>query len=451
MSAPTSQMINGQEYVLTFNDEFNDTQDNFWDGMGSDGVWSTSFSPHLDDTRYLASNNEQQYYVDASFNEATPDLVSPFTETGGNLEIQASPLTAEQQLQADGQTYSSGLLTTEMSFKAKSGYIEMRADIPAQTGFWTAFWLLPADGDWSSEIDVFEVLGQNGDTVHTNIWVDGVSNELAINDTGAGDGFHTYGLMWDDTGTKWYIDGVLVRESSVTITEEMFLATGLAVEGWAGATDGTTDFSDTYKIDYIRVYELESDADRNEAIMDGQFVSQKLNSKADDVMFGSRWDDFLQGDELTNKMYGKKGDDHLDGAAGDDELFGQDGHDMLFGGSGNDKLVGGKGNDMLTAGSGTDHLWGGKWKEDGSEDVFVFDTDSDKNFVHDFEVGTDRIDLSATSFNWSLLSSVLQDHGWATKIGLQSVGGDYGDMVYLVGIAASDLTEDDFILNDLIA
>lgn len=451
MSVPTSQMINGQEYVLTFNDEFNDMEDNFWDGMGSDGVWSTSFSPHLDDTRYLADNNEKQYYVDASFDEETPDLVSPFTETGGNLEIQATPLTAQQKQQADGQTYSSGLLTSEMSFKAKSGYIEMHADIPAQTGFWTAFWLLPADGDWTSEIDVFEVLGHNGETVHTNIWVEGVADELAINDTGAGDGFHTYGLMWDDTGTKWYIDGVLVRESSVTVTEEMFLATGLAVEGWAGATDETTDFNDTFKIDYIRVYELESDNDRNEAIMDGQFASQKLHSKADDVMFGSRWTDYLTGDGDANKMYGKKGDDILDGAGGSDELFGQTGDDVLSGGSGNDKLIGGKGEDKLIAGSGTDHLWGGKWKEDGSEDVFVFDTDSDKNFIHDFEVGVDKIDLSATSMSWDTLLDVFQDHGWASKIGLQAVGGDYGDMIYLVGIATSDLREDDFILNDLIA
>ena len=55
---------NGETYVLTFNDEFNGSTVAYWTGHGKGGVWSTSYSPHLEDSRTNASNGELQYYVD---------------------------------------------------------------------------------------------------------------------------------------------------------------------------------------------------------------------------------------------------------------------------------------------------------------------------------------------------------------------------------------------------
>ncbi|MEO1550640.1 MAG: family 16 glycosylhydrolase [Pseudomonadota bacterium] len=436
----------GQTYVLTFQDEFDGNSGSYWQGFGSDGIWSTSYSPHLEDMRWLTSNNEQQFYVDPD----DPNLASPFTVSGGVMTIHASELTAAEQAFSDGQDYASGLLTTEMTFGATSGYIEISADIPDQVGFWSSFWLLPADGDWSSEIDVFEILGHDADTVYTNAWVDGVGHSVAIDDTDAGNGFHTYGLQWDDTGIEWFIDGQLVRSSTTTITEEMYLSLSLAVGGWAGDTDATTDFTDGMSIDYVRVYELDSNPDRNEAILAGDsFKPSKKHggTDADNTLFGSRWADELDGMDGNDLIYARKGDDTVTGGSGNDEIYGERGNDTLLGEAGDDKLIGGKGSDVLEGGAGTDHLWGGSYGSDTSGDTFVFTLDNGKDFVHDYTAGSDLIDLTAFNTDWASVQSAIVDVGWATKLEFGHLGEDWTDMAYLIGVDAVDLSASDFIFD----
>ena len=68
----------------------------------------------------------------------------------GAVEIKASQLTAEESTLAQGQNYSSGLLTSQMTFTADSGYVEIRADMPEQQGFWSSLWMLPIDGGWTA-------------------------------------------------------------------------------------------------------------------------------------------------------------------------------------------------------------------------------------------------------------------------------------------------------------
>ncbi|MFC0708942.1 right-handed parallel beta-helix repeat-containing protein [Azorhizophilus paspali] len=84
-------------------------------------------------------------------------------------------------------------------------------------------------------------------------------------------------------------------------------------------------------------------------------------------------------------------------------LRGTDGDDRLIGGAANEQLLGGDGDDLLDGGAGVDRLTGG----DGA-DIFRFSALDDsyrtasESFVDrifDFEVGTDRIDLSALGFS----------------------------------------------------
>lgn len=439
--------INNEDYVLTFADEFNGSSTRYWKGFNNNGVWATSFSPHEDDTRWIAANNELQHYTD-------PDdgvIASPFTVGGGVIEIKASELTATEQALAGGQLYSSGLLTTEMTFAASSGYIEIRADIPDEQGFWSAFWLLPADGDWSSEIDIAEILGSNTDAVHTNVWDDGTMDEQIIA-TEVGDGFHTYGLLWTETTIEWQIDGVTVRTEANTVDEAMFLALGLAVGGWDGGPDATTDFTDGLKIDYVRVYELDSDPDRNDAIPFGmEFQPKELfdGTNSDDTLKGSRWSDALFGKAGNDTLYGRKGDDWLSGGDGKDELFGHKGDDFLFGDSGDDKLIGGKGEDRLEGGTGTDHLWGGTYSGDTVTDTFVFSDGDGKDFVHKFDEDDDLIDLSSFATDWATMQNGMLDVGWATKLEFGHIGGDWTDMVYLIGVDTAQLTADNFIFDEV--
>lgn len=84
----------------------------------------------------------------------------------------------------------------------------------------------------------------------------------------------------------------------------------------------------------------------------------------------------------------------LAGAAGDDTLYGTGGPDMLYGGDGNDLLIGGEvgshqAGDYLNGGPGADVF---RWRP-LSADKPITDTHGDQ--VADFEVGVDKLDLSA--------------------------------------------------------
>ncbi|KAJ55636.1 hypothetical protein ACMU_13165 [Actibacterium mucosum KCTC 23349] len=445
---PPNLFIDGSGYVLTFAEEFSGTPE-YYMGHGTGSIWTTSYAPHLHDGRWAQANTEGQFFVDPDM----VDLPNAFDVADGALSIKASALSAEQQVLADGQLYSSGILTTELSFSASSGYVEIRADVPDEVGFLSAFFLLPADGDWSAEIDVFEILGDDTDTAFTNVWNDGVGDVEAVTVTGLGDGYHTYGLRWTDEMIQWFIDGELVRQEANTVTEDMYLATALIVDSeWTGSPDSTTDFNDGLRIDYIHVYELESDPNRNDAIGDATaFVPIPYgNGDLGGTLFGTRWGDVIDGLAGDDVLYGRGGADQLWGGEGTDTLFGQSGADALNGGAGRDKLVGGDGDDTLIGGAGTDHLWGGSYSAASGNDTFVFSIGDGMDFVHDFNALTDRIDLSGYEVDMTLLSAHLHDRGWAVEINLSGIGGDSGDRVFLIGVELADLSVGNFDFDLLI-
>ena len=83
-----------------------------------------------------------------------------------------------------------------------------------------------------------------------------------------------------------------------------------------------------------------------------------LRSLIENVI-GSRGQNIITGNEVTNKLIGKGGDDQLLGLQGEDILNGGSGMDKLYGGRGEDLLIGGLDGDGLYGDSGIDHLLGG--------------------------------------------------------------------------------------------
>lgn len=112
------------------------------------------------------------------------------------------------------------------------------------------------------------------------------------------------------------------------------------------------------------------------------------------------------------------------GSSGDDTILGNNASNVLKGMDGNDTLNGGKGNDTL---------WGG----DGA-DVLVFEGNWGADLIMDFIDGEDKIDLSGTDLNFTNLT--IADSGSDTLI----TDGD-GNSITLVGVAAGDITADDFL------
>lgn len=89
----------------------------------------------------------------------------------------------------------------------------------------------------------------------------------------------------------------------------------------------------------------------------------------------------------------------LTAAAGGQTVTGSNDHELIFGQDGNDTLNGSGGRDMIFDGAGSDMLTGGN-----ARDHFVLAADGAADTITDFEVGIDKIDLSA----WHMLYHVDQ-------------------------------------------
>ncbi|WP_423828601.1 calcium-binding protein, partial [Sphingomonas paucimobilis] len=114
----------------------------------------------------------------------------------------------------------------------------------------------------------------------------------------------------------------------------------------------------------------------------------------------------------------------LTAAAEGSTLSGTLGGDILTGLNGDDRLNGGQGDDILRDGGGQDVMTGGP-----GADIFVLAPDGARDTVTDFEVGIDRIDLSA----WPMLRSKDQLTLAMTATGFTIT---YGDELLVVQSAA---------------
>lgn len=122
-----------------------------------------------------------------------------------------------------------------------------------------------------------------------------------------------------------------------------------------------------------------------------------------DTMFGDSGLDWLLGDAGNDTILagddrdwlrGGDGDDTLLGQGGNDDVRGGNGNDAVFGGVGSDTLFGNNGNDRLKGFSGNDELTGG-----AGSDVFMFSDATEIDVIHDFQNGTDMIEIDATGID----------------------------------------------------
>jgi len=252
---------------ITFSDDFNTFS---WFGKG--GTWKTWFyfgsSPNDHNARTMSGNGELEYYSDSQVG------VDPFSASNSILSITANRGNNLPKNDKGVQLlYTSGLITTEPSFKQIYGYWEMRAKLPFGKGFWPAFWLLAVDKAWPPEIDPLEAFGapnsrnegHNNQIHHGCIgtggtgWGEWTTTPNNVNIT---EGFHTYALLWTQSTITFYFDGAQTQTGATPtslVNREMYLLANLAVGGsWPEDPDSSTPFPSTMEIDYINVYALNS-------------------------------------------------------------------------------------------------------------------------------------------------------------------------------------------------
>lgn len=216
------------------------------------GTWrqvlSESFNGQLDLTRWTASRygttgNEAPFNpsIEGAFYAARNVGVS-----GGYLKLTLKPEAAT--VGGVGYTYSSGCVTTRPGYQMLPGdYLEARIRVPAGDGVWPAFWLLPGDGRWPPEIDVFEFFDTAKQSAPRFNYHRADRTQTGPQAYGSGDyrdAFHAYGLHRGTDGTLTpYLDGVAHPEVAATGADLLpqYVLINLAM--YAGCTPPTTVLS----------------------------------------------------------------------------------------------------------------------------------------------------------------------------------------------------------------
>ncbi|WP_249414100.1 MULTISPECIES: glycoside hydrolase family 16 protein [Alteribacter] len=225
---------NEKKWRLIWRDEFEE------DALDT-SRWNTEYWP-------AEKNNELQYY--------TPENVSV---RNGNLI-----LSSKIEIYED-RSYTSGAVHSKDKFSFKYGKIEMRARLPEGKGMFPAFWLLPnIDHTWLPEIDILEMLGDKPNEIWMVVhWEDEEGNLSSDFSSYYGSdyskGYHTYGIEWNPSEIRWFIDGIeRFKTNQFVPHEEMYLYINTAIGGdWPGSPDKTTSFPQFFEVDYVRVYRAE--------------------------------------------------------------------------------------------------------------------------------------------------------------------------------------------------
>ena len=206
--------------------------------------------------------------------------------SNGTAKLVAAPLNppmASSACQGSSCTYKAGLLSTARPsanngsnylYSFTYGYVESRFKFPATQGFFTAFWMLPADPTYSyrSEIDILEMLGDDPTTMFMTYHYNNRGDSFAVNRGKFNNGacavtdystqFVRMGLDWQPDHISWYINGTeCARFANASQIENgpMQLILHMMVDNdwqrkWnVGLADPT--LTRQLEVDYLRVYQ----------------------------------------------------------------------------------------------------------------------------------------------------------------------------------------------------
>jgi Ca2+-binding RTX toxin-like protein len=214
---------------------------------------------------------------------------------------------------------------------------------------------------------------------------------------------------------------------------EVFEADGRHFLLAGGADDGITLFEVTYKGQLDVLGSVADSAEltlQNVTDIEATVIDGTVNifvSSATDHGFTQFSMNIPNG---SNIIHGDAVVDILTGTAANDTIFGHGRNDELRGLGGDDRLIDGRGND---------HLWGGE-----GADVFEFIADGRKDYIMDFEIGVDKIDLRDAS----MLYYYRDINFVPTADGVKLKSGD--EQVIITTIDSTPLTIEMFTQDDFI-
>lgn len=204
---------------------------------------------------------------------------APISTTNAVIQLMARPISAAESAtlpaQLSGRGYVSGAMNT-YPHAQEYGYFETTAQVPSGPGFWSAFWMVPANMNPScaagvvcdTEIDVMEILGTNSHVLHSTLHTSDVGSSsypslgaalVAPNGDDLARGMHRYGVDWEPDFITFYLDGKAFYSAPTPadMHQPMYIIENLAVgtaNTWAGAPTSSTHFPGVYSIEAIRAW-----------------------------------------------------------------------------------------------------------------------------------------------------------------------------------------------------
>lgn len=251
-SAEDREINTPEGYRLVWQDEFNEgtTLGNDWTHEVQGPGWV---------------NNELQTYVNGSAdNKRVTELVD------GKLNINCFK-------GSDNKIYS-GRVYAKVKEGWLYGYFEARIMLPKGKGTWPAFWMMPANNNFSTnpwpgcgEIDIMEEVGVDANIVSSSIHTQAYNHTINTQKTAsrnigtAESEFHVYACEWTPDYLKFFVDGTELMtfpnegtgKSVWPFTYPFYpilnLAWGGDWGGYKGVDEGALPI--TLKVDYLRVFQ----------------------------------------------------------------------------------------------------------------------------------------------------------------------------------------------------
>ena len=160
----------------------------------------------------------------------------------------------------------------ESMFLHGHGYYECYCRLQQKEGWWTAFWIQsPVIGaslnpaDTGVEIDIMESFKPGKINGH-NVFTGGYGQDMQRSKIGGTQvdetEFHRFGLLWDETGYTFYIDGVADGKITDKLTarpEFILISTevsGYRFEDHQPVQEAYDNQGDTFVVDHVRVFEV---------------------------------------------------------------------------------------------------------------------------------------------------------------------------------------------------
>ena len=170
----------------------------------------------------------------------------------------------------NGYTHNVGWVVSKKSITY--GYFEMRAklmDAPWVSCFWLYNWWFK--DNWRTEIDICENNPgaiKNRHTLTSNLHVFSAPEDKGDVKKLISFGqnyyipfelqkdYHVWGLEWDKDYIRWYIDGILFRETKNTYWhQDLYINFNSESNKWLLALPDDNRLNEDYSVDYVRVWQ----------------------------------------------------------------------------------------------------------------------------------------------------------------------------------------------------